>query len=105
MLHVWMRIYNNVITTIFCLMFSTCHLHGTKQTLPYVKISNLLTSNLSSLFSIGQLFKFPLLPNRINSQNLNTLFLLVHLCNTVPLSYWSFLSLCHPLTLSNPLSQ
>jgi hypothetical protein len=120
----------NVIIASFCLTFTTCHIQGIKQTLPYVKISNLFSSYLSpllsSLFPIGQLFKFLLLSNRINSQNLNTLFLLVRLHNTVPLSYWSFLSIClsvtvslsltlypskllykalrHPLTLSNPLS-
>ena len=51
----------NVITTSLCLTFTTCHLQGIKQTLPYVNISNLLSSNLSpllsSLFPIGYLFK------------------------------------------------
>ena len=42
---------NNVITTDFCIMFTTCHLQDIKQTLPYIKISNLLSSNLSPHFS------------------------------------------------------
>ena len=41
---------NNVITASFCLTFTICHFQGIKQTLPYVKISNLLSSNLSPLF-------------------------------------------------------
>jgi hypothetical protein len=40
----------NVFTTSFCIMFTTCHLQGIEQTPPYVKISNLLSSNLSPLF-------------------------------------------------------
>ena len=50
-------------TTSFCITFLTSHLQGIKQTLPNVKISNLLSSNLSpllsSLFPISQLFKSP----------------------------------------------
>ena len=42
----------NVITASFCLTFTTCHLQGVKQTLPYVKISNLLSSKLSPLFLV-----------------------------------------------------
>ena len=82
-------------TTSFCITFLTSHLQCIKQTLRNVKISNFFNSNLSPLlsllFPIGQLFKSPPLPNRINSQNLNTLFLLVYLRNTVPLSYWSII--------------
>ena len=96
---------NNVITASFCLTFTTCHLQGIKQTLPYVKISNLLSSNLSSLlfslFPIGCLFKSPYSLIESPVKNLNTLFLLVHLRNTIPLSYWSFyLSVALSLSLT-----
>jgi hypothetical protein len=54
---------NIVITANFCLTFTTCHLQGIKQNLPYAKILNLLSSNLSPtfflLFLIGQMFKSP----------------------------------------------
>jgi hypothetical protein len=106
MLDVWMRLQKNVFTTSFCLTLTTCHLQGIKQTLPYVKISNLLSSNLSpllfSLFPTGQLFKSPYLLIGSTVKNLNTL--LVHLHNTVPLSYWSFLSLYLSVTLSFSLT-
>ena len=67
---------SNLFTASFCLTFTTCHLHNIKQTLPYVKISNLLSSNLSPTFSYSSQLAnclnhpTPLLPNRINSQHL-----------------------------------
>jgi len=60
--------------------------------LTYVKVLNSHSSSASPPLKYSYLpnwlaVQIPLVPNRINSQNLNTLILLAHLRNAVPVSY------------------